>query len=136
MMKLATIILNLICGNYILYFYDKGKDKAETDYLLFVSFSITAVILLLLVLRWIKPKSSLIKTSLLAIAISFLVPTLAWTGIGLFVAEFSFDSLLKGLVMGSMIGVLSWRLSLPITILNMVLFATIARLSISKNDQI
>lgn len=119
--KALVVVINLIIGNFILWFFETTARKQEgLEPQLLVGFSVTAVFLLLIAFHFIKSRQSLVRSILLAATVSFLVPVL-----GLTVSFMDFDSVSGALNSGlivAFIGAFLWQWAVPMFIVNAILF--------------
>lgn len=75
----ATIFINLVFGNIILYIHETfGRHQTELELGLYVWFSIASVLLFLLSLKILKSRPSRTLTLLICLCYSFLVPALGF----------------------------------------------------------
>lgn len=73
-----TILANLVLGNLILYIHEiYGRNQKEFS-MLWLSFSLIAIVMLPFAARILRTKKSILITILLSLAVSFLIPVIGF----------------------------------------------------------
>lgn len=132
MTKKALILgANLVAGNFILF--NSGipalQNRGDEVFQIAAGFSISAITILLLAFRWLKPQTSFIKVALLSALVSFFVPLFGLPLFFLIELPVSLEVTMTGLLIGALFSVVGWKFWFPMWILNMVLFRWLTKLS-------
>lgn len=122
--SIFILLLNLAIGNFITYLFSPKSDGMLACFLVHVVFSIVAISIILLLMRFLQNTHNRLITILFSILASFLVPTISIyllvAGYGLYQLEFIVA--IKAVPIAIISGIVSWILWLPIGIINSVFF--------------
>ena len=120
----SILLFNLITGNFILSIFKAKYETIAGQILFHFTFSIVAVLLILLLIRFFQKRHNRLIVILFSTIASFLVPTISMyilcAGYGLF--QFEYDSVIKGVPIAIISGIVSWFLWLPIGLINSAFF--------------
>ena len=130
------MLFNLIVGNLIISRFSLKFETIAGRISLYATFSTVAVLLILFLIWFFQQKSGCFVVIFSSILAAYLVPTISiyvlFVGYGLF--QFELDSLIKGIPIAIISGIVSWFLWLPIGIINSIFFITY--INKLKNDTI
>lgn len=123
--RLLTLLLNLILGNLILWYFELGRGQDHLDIQFIIGFSVSAILFLNLAFRWLHPRMGPLKIILFSAVTSFLVPVL---GLPLsFINLNSLNGTINGALIGALFGAMVWGWALPMFVLNSFLFWWVAK---------
>ena len=132
----SVMLFNLIVGNLIISRFSLKFETIAGRISLYATFSTVAVLLILFLIWFFQQKSGRVVVIFSSILAAYLVPTISiyvlFVGYGLF--QFELDSLIKGIPIAIISGIVSWFLWLPIGIINSIFFITY--INKLKNDTI
>lgn len=132
----SVMLFNLIVGNLIISRFSLKFETIAGRISLYATFSTVAVLLILFLIWFFQQKSGCFVVIFSSILAAYLVPTISiyvlFVGYGLF--QFELDSLIKGIPIAIISGIVSWFLWLPIGIINSIFFITY--INKLKNDTI
>ena len=122
--KLTVVIVNLVFGNLILWLFTHGYGEFRFDLRLFGGFSLASICSLFLAFSQLRAGSSWARVLGLSLGVSLLVPMVGFT-VAL-IDPSSISGLINGVIVGFTAGSMVSVFSLPMVILNVVLFRWVA----------
>ncbi len=126
-MIFSLFLFNLIVGNVIVSVIP--CETVTRIILLHAIFSVISILLILQLIWFFQRKNGFFTIILCSMLSSFLVPTISIYAliVGYGVSQLEFDSLLKGIPIAVIAGIVSWFLWLPIGAANSVFFIAYTR---------